>query len=74
MSGAQKDKTTMTKKDYIIIAKVIYKHYGNRIDYYSDSENNLALGDLVLELATELAKDNPRFDRSRFLIACGFSS
>lgn len=64
----------MTKKDYIIIAKVIHEHYGNRLDHYHDSANNVALGDLVNHFANAFQRDNPRFDKQKFLIACGYNS
>lgn len=61
----------MTKKDYIAIAKVI-----------SDERNHPASGSkaaqvtcdrLAHRFADMLASDNPRFDRARFLQACGAS-
>jgi len=49
----------MTRKDYELIARVIDRAKFNNIDQ------------LARDLATELEKENPRFDRARFLSACG---
>lgn len=75
----------MTRKDYEMIASVLNEHldywkngahatYG----YVSDSDiriqsrgGQIALRDLTITLAYELSKTNPRFDRKRFLDACG---
>jgi hypothetical protein len=53
----------MTRKDYVMIAQVISESQGlTRSDII----------DTVAErLADALAIDNPRFDRARFLAACG---
>lgn len=54
----------MTKKDYELIASAF--RYGNTIPA---NENQLYW--IVDLLATKLLKDNPRFDRNKFLQACG---
>ena len=51
----------MTRKDYIIIAEAIKK-----AEQESQSKTTVAY-----VLADALQKDNNRFDRARFLIACG---
>lgn len=61
----------MTKKDYILLAKVFAEFSPDRL---VDYEANIAIGDLLRVLATRLEIDNPRFDRQRFLIACGYNS
>ena len=53
----------MTRKDYVMIADVI-KNLDECIDSYG-------LDVLVENMSDALAKDNPRFDRARFLAACG---
>lgn len=53
----------MTRKDYVIIADVI-KNLDECIDSY-------ALEALADNMADALQGDNPRFDRARFLSACG---
>jgi len=51
----------MTRKDYQLIAQVFARANFNSIDL------------LARDLATELEAENPRFDRARFLSACGVS-
>jgi len=53
----------MTRKDYVIIADVI-----KNLDECIDSDGLEALAD---NMADALESDNPRFDRARFLVACG---
>ena len=71
----------MTRKDYEMIASVLSKH----IDYYeseaasantaghglSCASSANALKDLATTFSYELQKTNPRFDKERFLSACG---
>jgi len=54
----------MTRKDYNLIAEVLR----DSLDLIVD---DLALEALASNFADELATDNPRFDRARFLAACG---
>lgn len=56
----------MTKKDYELIAEVIATQ-NKRYPYY----NALRI-ELVNELADALQEENTRFDRLRFLSACGY--
>jgi hypothetical protein len=57
----------MTRKDYILIAGALRTvRQAN-----STVAHGLAIDDAALHLATRLANDNPRFDRARFLKACG---
>lgn len=51
----------MTRKDYLIIASAVAK-------MQSLGENQLYVADM---LASELAKTNTRFDREKFMKACG---
>ena len=53
----------MTKKDYIIIARAIKFSCDIKVN---DTAKRIAEG-----LVYELTQDNPRFDRERFLTACG---
>lgn len=56
----------MTKKDFELIAEVFAHHrksYGNRTD-------SVTL-ELINDLAEALEQANPRFNRTRFLEACG---
>jgi hypothetical protein len=52
----------MTRKDYVIIAEVIATSWHASAD---------SKADLAYKFADELEADNPRFDRDRFLVACG---
>lgn len=58
----------MTKKDYIKIAAVL-KDMINETGPRADPHATLAI--CCTELAKVFAADNPRFDRTRFLNACG---
>jgi len=61
----------MTRKDYVMIAETIK----GSINYEQSFNNNQAgvnsLKFLALTLSSLLEEDNPRFDRARFLTACG---
>jgi hypothetical protein len=67
----------MTKKDYQLIAKSIYT-INNK--YLNDGQafNKYLMMDLLEEVAKELADsmitNNPRFNRSKFLEACGLEN
>ena len=52
----------MTRKDYKLIANVIATSWWGSSELKNSFANNLA---------DELALDNPRFNRSVFLTACG---
>jgi hypothetical protein len=56
----------MTRKDYVLIAEAIHtikKRYGFRYDAVQD--------EMINEIADALEGENERFDRKRFLSACG---
>jgi hypothetical protein len=55
----------MTRKDYQLIAEV-FANFGQIIEL----EETIA-ADIARNLADALQGDNPRFDRARFLTACG---
>jgi hypothetical protein len=50
----------MTRKDYVMIAKVFARSAGDDLAKL-----------LAEDLADKLQADNPRFDRARFIEACG---
>jgi len=54
----------MTKKDYELIASVLRERLG-------DSYDNAYARLLVKKMADALAKQNPKFNRHKFLQACG---
>jgi hypothetical protein len=58
----------MTRKDYQLIAEV-FANLGQIIDI----KETVAV-DLARNLADALETDNPRFDRDRFLKACGVTT
>lgn len=55
----------MTRKDYQLISKV-FANFGE----ICNLEETIG-ADIARELANALQGDNPRFDRARFLEACG---
>lgn len=59
----------MTRKDYELMAKIIRAN----ADRCYESESIFVIKDVANDLATALKEDNPRFDRVRFVEACGFS-
>lgn len=60
----------MTKKDFELIAKVLHKDI-TTADQYPKATHSQILKAQALQFAFVLAKQNERFDRSRFLTACG---
>ena len=58
----------MTRKDYVLIAETFAKF--QQIQNL-DQTINWTGEDLARNLADTLQADNPRFDRARFLSACG---
>ena len=67
----------MTKKDYELIADSISQSMRIERDMQADNsptaskEAEAAIQTLAVNLAGKLALDNARFDKSRFLAACG---
>ena len=74
----------MTRKDYLAIAaalkndaahlepNAVYKDYTKMPQWNAGAYDQWHT--TVLALASVLASDNPRFDRARFLAACGVQS
>lgn len=61
----------MTRKDYIAIAKVLLQaQLCASEDKYNSAEQ--AIGGVAREIASVFQQDNPRFDRRRFMAACGY--
>jgi len=68
----------MTRKDYVLIAAAL-KAARDGYDYipaleFEGSPIETALNDAAGAIAAALARDNPRFDRERFLKAAGVQS
>lgn len=59
--------SAVTKKDYELIAETIK---WQRALFYT-TETKTAFKDFAVVLSAKLAIDNPRFDKSKFLKACG---
>jgi hypothetical protein len=53
----------MTKKDFFIIAKVLKS--------YSSKGSTVERDEIAYDLAFAMALAYPRFDRRKFLVACG---
>lgn len=62
----------MTKKDYALIAQAL-KEAQPSWDDYSGEAYDQHCNDCEV-VAEALARDNPRFNRERFLKACGVES
>lgn len=60
----------MTRRDYVLIAAAIRQLIAETPSL-SHSEYVNGIRDAAKELANALKKENPRFDRYRFLAACG---
>lgn len=60
----------MTRKDYELIAKVL-KTQLELSRGFGEEDGEAAVKNIVFDLMADLAKENPRFDRVRFLSACG---
>lgn len=75
----------MTRKDYVMIADAIRELLGD-IERESgpmavcDRTRALMAGEhlgvrhVAMRLADQLRQDNPRFDRTRFMAACGLTA
>jgi len=61
--GNKQKEYPMTRKDFQLIADVIKGH--------TDGKDDHVMRGFALSMVVELQKDNPRFDRVRFLEACG---
>jgi hypothetical protein len=60
----------MTRKDYVMIAEVIKTQIELSLKFGED-DARYGAENIAQDLATKLGEDNPRFDRGRFLAACG---
>ncbi len=64
----------MTRKDYNTLAGVISREHNAGTAYGTDELTTVhcdAVRGVAYLIADVCAADNPRFDRDRFLIACG---
>lgn len=69
----------MTRKDYVMIADAIRELLAD-IDRESPGMREVLRGErmgvasVARRLADQLRQDNPRFDRTRFIEACGLTA
>lgn len=63
----------MTRKDYEVIAAAIHRT-GMAVKIGPKKSSEYALRLAAIDLAATMQNDNPRFDRARFLNACGVQS
>jgi hypothetical protein len=61
----------MTRKDYVLIAESIKGAINYESNFNENKDKAEALNYLALRLSSAFENDNPRFDRDRFLTACG---
>ena len=70
----------MTKKDYVLIAAAIHRDCPNEqgMTYAQMTDWQKGASDewhtMTLAIAAALGNTNPRFDRAKFLAACGVQS
>jgi hypothetical protein len=62
---------TMTRKDYKLLGEAI-KPYAETLYRNGHRDMEVTVENVVIRIAKALAGDNPRFDRSKFMSACGF--
>jgi hypothetical protein len=58
----------MTRKDYVMIAEIFKS---NREEFIKGEDGYTVIEIMAHQIANGLQADNPRFDRARFLTACG---
>lgn len=63
----------MTRKDYVLIAAALKRAQVAEV-YEHDKNMRAGVEYAARCVAITLAEDNPRFDRDRFLQACGVAS
>lgn len=61
----------MTKRDYVLLASILRNYCTNEhVELFTDDQLALFRG-MTKGIAKELKVDNPKFDETRFLTACG---
>ena len=60
----------MTRKDYVAIAAAFHRT-GMAVNIGKRKTAEYAIRLAAIDVAATMAHDNPRFDRERFLKACG---
>lgn len=70
VTSHERKRDTMTRKDYEAVASVMRKHLR---EYNEGSTDSLyAWGAICNRLAMEFSKQNVRFEKAKFLNACGW--
>lgn len=64
----------MTRKDYQLIAGAFRRARDYNDSAAKSAGHQVGTADAAIMLASALQEDNPRFDRERFLKACGVHS
>lgn len=65
----------MTKKDYIKFAQMLKREQPATLYSIDESDVTTVTWQCIVESTADIfAEDNPRFDRERFLRACGLTS
>lgn len=62
---------SLSKKDYELIAGALKHAYEAFDGRESEIESALGVEVAAINIARALSNDNPRFDKARFLAACG---
>ena len=60
----------MTRKDYVLIAKAL-KAQMKLSETFKEEDGMTSVANIARDLSDSFAIENPRFDRARFLSACG---
>jgi hypothetical protein len=61
----------MTRKDYTAVAEAIRPQV--QAGFFQTDEVKIVVGTIVENLCDTFAADNPRFDRVKFIEACGYN-
>lgn len=64
----------MTKKHYELIARAIKKQWETEARIYGKGERSLVVHNTALRLAYALEDNDPKFNLSKFLRACGIEA
>jgi hypothetical protein len=61
----------MTRKDYVLLSSAIKKQWDIEVSLHGRGDNSLTVHNTAARIAYALQRDNPRFDKNRFLTDCG---
>ncbi len=61
----------MTKKDYALVAKCVKAQINEGLPYEEYRLHLIPIRKLVGKLVSEFQIDNPKFDKDKFIKACG---